>query len=113
MNNAFSTAQSVGDLAHDMACSARKTAEDFTATAGHSIKQFGQTLSDHAPQEGMLGSSAQAMANSLQASGEFLEENSLEDMACHVTKLIKKNPVPAVLVGLGIGLLLGRLMRRI
>jgi ElaB/YqjD/DUF883 family membrane-anchored ribosome-binding protein len=105
-------AQSVSEMARQAACTAGKKADEMTAQAGHSLKELGQKLGENAPSEGMLGTASQAFANSLRDGGEYLEETTLSGMAEEVTNLIKKNPLPAVLIGIGLGLMLGRLTRR-
>lgn len=102
-------AQSVGDMARQAAQTATKKADEMTASAGQSMKEFGRRLGEAAPREGMLGTASQAVADSLREGGEYLEERTLADLAHEVTKLIKRNPIPAVFVGLGLGLMLGRM----
>jgi ElaB/YqjD/DUF883 family membrane-anchored ribosome-binding protein len=60
----------------------------------------------------MLGSAAQYAASGLQQTGRYMEEQGFSGMMDDVTNVIRRNPVPAVLIGLGIGFLLGRALRR-
>jgi len=43
-------------------------------------------------------------------SRKYLQQSSFRDMAGDVTDLISRHPLPAVLVGLGIGYMLGRMV---
>jgi len=110
-DKAKESASSVGEMVSGAASSVGKKAEDLTASAGSSIRQFGDTLSQKAPHEGMLGNASQTVANTLRDSGKYIEEAGLSGMTEDVTELIRRNPFPAVLVGLGIGFLIGRALR--
>jgi len=110
-DKAKESASSVGEMVSGAASSVGKKAEDLTASAGSSIRQFGDTLSQKAPHEGMLGNASQTVANTLRDSGKYIEEAGLKGMTEDVTELIRRNPFPAVLVGLGIGFLIGRALR--
>lgn len=46
------------------------------------------------------------------AGGRSLQEEGLSRVAENVTNMIRRNPVPAVLVGLGVGLLLAKITIR-
>jgi hypothetical protein len=56
----------------------------------------------------MLGSATRTVADTLEGAGKYLEDKNLSGMMDDVTGLIKRNPIPAVLLGLGIGFLVGR-----
>jgi hypothetical protein len=51
------------------------------------------------------------VAETLESGGRYLKEEGLEGMAEDLTDLIRKNPIPAVLMGIGLGFLLARLTR--
>jgi len=108
-------ASSVGKTASDMASQAAstvgKTAENLTSSAGAGLRNLGDTLSDKGPHEGMLGSASQAVASTLKEGGKYIQDAGLSGMADDLTEVIRRNPVPAVLVGIGIGFLIGRVLR--
>jgi len=110
-DKAKDAASSVGGMVSNAASSVGKTAENLTSSAGAGIKHFGETLGEKAPHEGVLGSASQAVAHSLRDSGKYLEEAGLSGIGEDLTQLIRRNPVPAILVGIGIGFLMGRLLR--
>jgi hypothetical protein len=56
----------------------------------------------------MLGTATRTVADGLEGAGKYLEDKNLTGMMDDMTGLIKRNPVPAVLLGLGIGFLVGR-----
>lgn len=65
-------------------------------------------LGERGPREGMLG----AVADSLEKTGRYMQEEGIRGMAEDVTELIRRNPIPAMLVGVGIGFLLAKVLRR-
>jgi hypothetical protein len=101
----------VGEMATQAVCAAGKKADDLTATAGSDIKKWGDQLSVKTPHQGLIGHASQAVAETLQGSGHYLEDAKLSGMADDVSKLIQRNPVPAVFIGFGLGFLLGRALR--
>lgn len=103
---------SVSAMASQAAAAVGKEADNLTASAGTGIKQLGDLIGEKAPHEGMLGSASQSVAKTLQEGGKYLEEAKLSGMADDLTKLIQRNPIPAILAGIGVGIGLGLLMRR-
>jgi hypothetical protein len=110
-DKAKDAASSVGGMVSDTAKNVGRKADDLTSSAGTGIKHFGDTIRENAPHEGMLGDAAKTVANTTKQIGSYLEEEGLSGMFEDVTKLIKRNPIPAILVGVGLGVLIGRVMR--
>jgi len=106
------TAGSVGQMASNVASTAGRKADEFTSSAGTSIKNFGDTIRENTPQSGILGEASKTVANTTKQVGQYLEQEGLSGMVEDLTNLIKRNPVPAILVGVGLGVLIGRVMRR-
>jgi len=102
---------SVGEMAGQAVCAVGKTADNLTASAGSDIKKWGDTLSEKSPHRGLVGHASQAVADTLKDGGHYLEEAKLSGMTEDITKLIQRHPVPAVLIAVGIGCMLGRAMR--
>jgi len=111
IDKAKEAASSVGGMVSQAASNVGKTAENLTTSAGSSLKNLGDTISQHTPREGMLGNASQTVANSLRDSGQYLEQAGLSGVAEDVTQLIRRNPVPAIMIGIGVGFLIGRAMR--
>jgi ElaB/YqjD/DUF883 family membrane-anchored ribosome-binding protein len=110
VDKAKDAASSVGEYVQDTAKNVGRKADDLTSSAGSGIKHFGDTIRENAPQ-GMLGDAAKAVASTTKQVGSYLEEEGLSGMFDDVTSLIKRNPIPAILVGVGLGVLIGRVMR--
>ena len=111
MDKAKDVASSVGDMAHKAASTVGQTADRVTSATGSGMRSLGDTLHEKAPREGILGSASQAVAGTLQRGGSYLEEQGLSGMFEDLGSVIKNHPVPAVLVGIGIGFLIGRTLR--
>jgi hypothetical protein len=105
-------ASSVAQSAEDAATYVGHKAEDATAAVGGGLKSLGHTIRDHTSQSGMVGEASSAVANSLESTGRYLQEEGLEGMAADVTSLIRRNPIPALLVGFGVGFLIARATTR-
>jgi ElaB/YqjD/DUF883 family membrane-anchored ribosome-binding protein len=116
------TAQSAGQKAQDLAHTAGQKAQDLAHTAGHKAEDatsaFGKSLETAAdkvrqntPNEGVLGRASEAVASTLEQSGRYIEQKNLTGIADDMTEMIKRNPIPAVLIGVGLGFLLGRTLR--
>jgi hypothetical protein len=104
-------ASSAGDKASELASSAGQKVEDATAALGEKVKSMAGTLRDRGPHEGMLGSASGAVADTLDHAGRYLQEEGLGGMAEDLTELIRRNPIPALLIGVGIGFLLAKAIR--
>jgi ElaB/YqjD/DUF883 family membrane-anchored ribosome-binding protein len=101
-------ASAVGDAVSGAASNAGKTADKWTSSAGVGIKHLGETIEEKGPREGMLGTATRAVASTLEESGRYLEQEGLSGMMDDVTNVVRRHPLPAVLVGIGIGFLIGR-----
>jgi hypothetical protein len=104
-------AATVGEFAGKAASTAGHAADRAASAAGSGIKSLGETMREHTPHEGVLGAASQAVASGLTKGGKYLEQQGLSGMFDDLGQVIKNHPMPAVLVGIGIGFLLGRTLR--
>jgi hypothetical protein len=86
-DRARSAASSAMHTAEDAACYAGNKAEDATHAVGGSLRQMG-----------------------LESAGRYLEEEGLQGIAEDVTTLIRRNPVPALFIAMGVGFLMAKAM---
>jgi uncharacterized phage infection (PIP) family protein YhgE len=105
-------ASQTADRAKDFGKSAVNTADSGVAKVGSGVENLADKLRDSAPREGMMHNAANKVADTLERSGRYLEEEGLSGMAEDLTGVIKRYPVPAVLVGIGIGYLIAHALRR-
>ncbi len=81
----------------------------LTSAVGSGMKSLAGAIREDTPREGVLGTASSAVANTLESGDRYLREDGLGGMAEDVTDLIRRNPTPAVLVGIGIGFLLAKI----
>jgi hypothetical protein len=99
----------VGHGASDLASEAGRRADDAASGVGGGIRSLGGQVRKNAPHDGLLGAAASGAAQALDRSGRYLQEAGLSGMTEDVMKLIRRNPIPALLVGVGIGFVIARL----
>jgi len=104
--------RTAGEQASRVASSVGQTADQAAHAAGSSLRNLGEQLRENAPREGVVGSAAQYAASGLQQTGRYIEEHGVSGMIDDLTNVIRRNPVPAVLIGIGLGFLIGRALRR-
>jgi len=92
------TAAGVADKAKEMASGVADKAKDMASGVVGQVKD-------------MASSAGQAVAGALETGGKYLEDKNISGMADDLTELIKRNPIPALLLGVGLGFLLARTFR--
>jgi ElaB/YqjD/DUF883 family membrane-anchored ribosome-binding protein len=108
VDKAKEAASHAGTALQEGAQAVGHTAEDATAAVGRGMERVAGTVRDQGPHGGVLGSATHSVADAIEGTGKYLEEKNLSGMMEDVTGLIKRNPIPAVLIGLGVGFLIGR-----
>jgi hypothetical protein len=98
----------VSHMASDAASNIGHKAEDATSSVGGGMKSLAGQVREHGPREGVLGSATSAVADTLERGGRYLQEEGLRGIGEDLTSLIRRNPIPALLVGIGVGFLLAR-----
>jgi hypothetical protein len=111
-NKAKDTASSFAQKAGDAASFVGKKADEASSAVGSGMKSLAGTIRDNAPDKGPLGSASSAAANTLESGGRYLEEHGLSGIAGDIATMIKRNPIPAILVGIGLGYLVARATTR-
>ncbi len=106
-------AASVAETAEDAASYVGQRAEAATAAVGDGLESLGNSLRTHTPQTGMAGAASAAVANTLENTGRYLQEEGLQGSAEHVTALIRRNPLAALAIGIGIGVGVGLMLGRV
>jgi hypothetical protein len=94
-----------------VASSAGRTADSAVGSVGSGMQSMAGTIREGGPQSGVLGSASSKVAGALEDAGEYLESHGLSGIADDLTNLIRRNPLPALLVGVGIGFLVARALR--
>jgi len=100
----------IKDKASEVGSAIGHKAEDATSAAGSGMHTLADKVRDNAPQSGMLGNASRSVAGALDTAGQYVEDKNLSGMMEDVTSLVKRNPIPALLIGLGVGFLIGRVL---
>jgi uncharacterized phage infection (PIP) family protein YhgE len=95
---AAAVAHSVGDLASSVG----KKADEATSTVGSGMQSLATNLR----------SASTTVADKLESGGHFLQEEGLKGITEDLTNLVRRNPIPALFCGIGLGFLIARCMRR-
>jgi ElaB/YqjD/DUF883 family membrane-anchored ribosome-binding protein len=105
-------ASSVVQQVEDMASTIGHKAEGAVDSVGGGMKSLAGSIRDKAPENGVLGNAASGVAGTLESGGAYLQEQNLRGMAEDATSLIRRYPLQAILVGVGVGFLVARALRR-
>jgi hypothetical protein len=113
-NVAHRTGEVASNVAHragEMASTAGKKVDSGVSAAGSGMQSFAETVREHGPSSGMLGSATSAVADTIENTGEYLESHGLSGIAEDLTGLVRRNPIPALLIAIGVGFLIARATR--
>jgi ElaB/YqjD/DUF883 family membrane-anchored ribosome-binding protein len=105
---ASAVGQAVTQKAGEVASTIGHKAEDATSAVGGGMQTLADKVRENAPNEGMLGSASKSVASAIDSAGKYVEDKNLSGMMEDMTNLVKRNPIPALLLGLGVGFLIGR-----
>jgi ElaB/YqjD/DUF883 family membrane-anchored ribosome-binding protein len=109
MDTARNVAENVKDKAKQAGEFVRDKADTAASSAGKGMENLASTIRDKGPREGVLGQATSGVAGALDSTGRYLEEQGVSGMVDDLTSMIKNHPVPAILIGIGLGFLLARL----
>jgi hypothetical protein len=109
---AENAATSLSQKASDAASFVGKKADEATSAVGSGMKSLADTIRDKAPQKGAFGAAGSAVADTLESGGRYLKEHGLSGIGADLTNVIKRNPIPAMLVGIGLGFLIAHATKR-
>jgi len=101
----------VADKAGDAASYVGDKADSAAGYVGEGLGGLAGRVRDNAPKEGMLGSAADTVARGIEKTGDYLKDEGVTGMGRDLVNLVKNYPVPALLIGLGLGYLIARSTR--
>jgi len=85
-----------------------KKADEATSAVGAGMKNLAGTIRDRAPDKGVVGAAGSAVADTLESGGQYLQQHGLSGVGEDLTNMIRRNPIPAVLLCVGVGFLIAR-----
>jgi len=100
-----STAQ---QKAGDMACQVGHKVEDATAAVAGGMRTLSQSIREHSPDSGMLRTASASVADTLESGSRYIQEEGLSGMSNDLVNLVRRNPLPALFVGVAVGYLIAR-----
>jgi hypothetical protein len=81
-------------------------ADEMAGKVGSGLETAADTIRGNAPSSGVLGTAASTVADSLERSGKYLEEEGVSGLANDLTDMIKRNPIPALCFAVAVGVLI-------
>jgi hypothetical protein len=100
MDRARDVAGNVADKARDVAGNVMSSARDMASGAVGTV-----TDSD------VVNKAGEYVSEAWESGSRYFQEHNFKDMADDVAGVIRRNPIPALLVGIGLGFVLARSMR--
>lgn len=101
----------VSELAGQAMGGVGKKVDELAENAGIGIQNLGDRLHENTPNTGPLGYASRAVVGGVKGGGEYIEEAKLSGMAEDLSSLIRKHPIPSILIGIGVGWFLGRKLK--
>ncbi len=112
-DNLKDKARQAGDFVRDKAGQAgeyvRDRADQATSSVGKGMENLAGTIRDRGPQSGMMGRATSSVADTLDRTGRYIEDQGLGGMVEDLTSMVRNHPLPALMIGIGVGFLLARL----
>lgn len=105
-DKASDIASQAADKASEYASKAGEGADSAASSVGTGMQHLADTVREKMPHSGMLGAASEQVAAGLETGGRYLEDRGLSGIGNDLSGLIKNHPIPAVLVGIGIGYLI-------
>jgi len=102
----------VKDRAQQVSSQVADRADAATTNVGERMSDMAQTIRDKAPTSGPVADAADTAAHTLERAGSYLQQQDLGDIRADLEGIIRRHPMESLLIGLGIGYLLARSMRR-
>jgi hypothetical protein len=97
---------------HQAGAAVHSVADSATTAVGSGMESLAGTIRENTPHDGMVGTASTAVANTLESGGRYLKEHTPADMFNDVTEVVRKNPMTCLMIGLGVGFLLARMLKR-
>jgi len=105
-------ASTVANTASNVASAVGTRADDAAAAAGRGIQSMAESIREHTPDSGYVGTAARTVSDTIASGGRYLEKEKLSGAADDFTEVVRSHPVPALLIAMGVGFLLARAMSR-
>jgi hypothetical protein len=111
-NKTREAASTLAQRAENVADKAEEKTDSALSAVGQKMSSLAGSIRSHAPHEGVIGSTATTVAESLESGGRYLQESGVRAMGDDLAAVVRRNPIPSVLAVFGVGFLLGMAARR-
>ena len=103
-------ASSVSQAASSALGAAADQAQHASTAVASGMHSLAGTIREKAPSQGMLGSAASSVAEGLESGSRYLQKEGFQGMAEDMVEMVRRNPIPCMLVCVGLGFVLGQLL---
>ena len=97
---------SISVKAREFGATAAKKANEAAPVIGEKMKSLANVIRGKAPREGKIGTTATKVAGGLESASYYLQEKKFDHLGEDFRGLVRRYPLQALLVGLGLGFLL-------
>ena len=101
------------DKARQTISAAGDQADSATSAVGSGMSSLAESIRGTMPREGVMGTTTEKVANTLESGGRYLQEEGFAGIIEDVTNVVRRNPLPALCLGVGLGFILARTLRRL
>jgi hypothetical protein len=112
-SNPAHAAQDAKNKAQGAASSAMEAVKGAASATMEKAREIGSAVGQRAEDAVTgLGTGVRSMGNAIESGGRYLEERDFRGMAEDFANLVRRNPIPSLLIGVGLGYLLSLAFRR-
>jgi len=104
-SQAADQARGLADQARSVAAQAGQHAETAMHSVASGMQALSGTVREHVP-----GGAGATAAAALEQGGRYLQDEGFQGMADDLSRVVRQNPLPAVLVSIGIGFVLAQIL---
>jgi hypothetical protein len=104
-------ASNAADKARDVASNVADTARDWASSAASAVTDKARDVVGSVRDSDVVHKATDYVEGAWESGNRYFQEHNFKDMAEDVAGVIRRNPIPALLVGVGLGFILARSMR--
>jgi len=111
VETARETATGVMDRARDVAGNVADKAKDVAGNVADTARDWASGAVDAVKDSDAVNKATDFASEAWESGSRYFQEHNFKDMAEDVAGVIRRNPIPALLVGIGLGFILARSLR--
>ncbi|MGE0683582.1 MAG: CsbD family protein [Candidatus Binatia bacterium] len=98
----------LGSTVQEFSETAAEQVKTATVAVGEQMQSLADDIRENAPQSGVIASAATTVADQVESAGLYLQKNDFANMTQDLASLVRRYPLPSLLVGVGVGYLFAR-----